>query len=368
LNAARLKKKLLEKLREVEAKYERLAAQLSDPNVVGDRERFQSLAKQHADLTPLYEKLRNCREVERQLDDTRGLIHESQGEMRHLAEEELRDLEERSAHLQQELRLMLLPKDPNDERDTIVEIRAGTGGDEAALFAGDLLRMYTRYAEQQGWKSEILSSTPSGTHGFREVVLSIKGRGAYSHFKFEGGPHRVQRVPETESSGRLHTSAATVAVLPEVEEVEVQIHRDDLKIDTYRSAGAGGQNVQKNETAIRITHKPTGIVVSCQDERSLLQNREKAMRMLRARLFDRMQAEQDRQQADARRSQVASGDRSDKIRTYNFPQNRVTDHRIGLTLYNLGAFMEGDIGEMVQSLRTHDESERLAREGEVVAG
>jgi peptide chain release factor 1 len=358
---------LLDKLREVEAKYERLTAQLSNPNVVADTERFQSLAKQHADLTPLVEKYREYTSVRRQMEDTRALIRESQGEMQDLAEEERRDLEERSTRLQQELRLLLLPKDPNDERDTIVEIRAGTGGEEAALFAGDLLRMYTRYAEQQGWKTDLLLATPSGTHGFREVVLSIKGRGAYSHFKFEGGPHRVQRVPETESSGRLHTSAATVAVLPEVEEVEVQIHRDDLKIDTYRSAGAGGQNVQKNETAIRITHKPSGLVVSCQDERSLLQNREKAMRMLRARLFERMQEEQDRQQADARRSQVASGDRSDKIRTYNFPQNRVTDHRIGLTIYNLASFLEGNIGEMVQSLRTHDESERLARGEEAVA-
>jgi len=358
---------VIERLQDVEAKFERLEAQLSDPNVVADQERFQSLAKQHADLTPLVAKIRECAAVERQIAETRQMIQESQGEMRDLAEDELRDLTEQSERLQHELRLMLLPRDPNDERDTIVEIRAGTGGDEAAIFAGDLLRMYTRYAEQQGWKPEILSATPSGTHGFREVVISIKGRGAYSHFKFEGGPHRVQRVPETESSGRLHTSAATVAVLPEVEEVEVQINRDDLKIDTYRSAGAGGQNVQKNETAIRITHLPTGIVVSCQDERSLLQNKEKAMRMLRARLFDRMQAEQDRQQADARRSQVASGDRSDKVRTYNFPQNRVTDHRIGLTLYNLASFMEGDIGEMVQSLRTHDESERLAREEVAVA-
>ena len=357
---------MLAKLREVEAKYERLTAQLSEPNVVADPERFQSLAKQHADLKPLVEKYREYTRVQRQIDATRTLSQESQGELRELAEEELRDLAERSAQLQHELRLMLLPKDRNDARDTIVEIRAGTGGDEAALFAGDLLRMYSRYAEQQGWKTEILSATPSGTHGFREVVLSIKGRGAYSHFKFEGGPHRVQRVPETESSGRLHTSAATVAVLPEVEEIEVQIHRDDLKIDTYRSAGAGGQNVQKNETAIRITHKPTGIVVSCQDERSLLQNKEKAMRMLRARLFERMQEEQNRQQDNARRSQVASGDRSDKIRTYNFPQNRVTDHRIGLTLYNLASFLEGNIGEMVQALRTHDESARLAQEEPVV--
>jgi peptide chain release factor 1 len=351
---------MLDKLQDVEARYERLTAQLSDPNVVTDTERFQSLAKQHAELTPLIEQFRAYRDVQRQIANTRGMIQETQGELRDLAEEELRDLERRSEELQQALRRLLLPRDPNDERDVMVEIRAGTGGEEAALFAGDLLRMYTRYAEQQGWKSEILSATPSGTHGFREVVLEIKGRGAYSHFKFEGGPHRVQRVPETESSGRLHTSAATVAVLPEVEQVEVQLNEKDLKIDTYLSSSAGGQNVQKNETAVRITHLPTGIVVACQNERSQLQNKEKAKQMLASRLYEQMQAEQNREQADARRSQVASGDRSDKIRTYNYPQNRVTDHRIGLTLYNLASFMEGDIGEMVQALRTHDESDRLA--------
>jgi peptide chain release factor 1 len=353
---------MLDKLQDVEARYERLTAQLSDPNVVTDTERFQSLAKQHAELTPLIEQFRAYRDVQRQIANTRGMIQETQGELRDLAEEELRDLERRSEELQQALRRLLLPRDPNDERDVMVEIRAGTGGEEAALFAGDLLRMYTRYAEQQGWKSEILSATPSGTHGFREVVLEIKGRGAYSHFKFEGGPHRVQRVPETESSGRLHTSAATVAVLPEVEQVEVQLNEKDLKIDTYLSSSAGGQNVQKNETAVRITHLPTGIVVACQNERSQLQNKEKAKQMLASRLYEQMQAEQNREQADARRSQVASGDRSDKIRTYNYPQNRVTDHRIGLTLYNLASFMEGDIGEMVQALRTHDESDRLANE------
>jgi peptide chain release factor 1 len=358
---------MLERLQDVEAKYERLEAQLSDPKVVADTERFQSLAKQHAELTPLVSKYREYASIRRQMGETRQLIQESQGELRDLAEEELRDLEDRSEALEDELRRLLLPRDPNDDRDVIVEIRAGTGGEEAALFAADLLRMYTRYAEQQGWKAEILSATPSGTHGFREVVLEIKGRGAYSHFKFEGGPHRVQRVPETESSGRLHTSAATVAVLPEAEDVEVHINQDDLEIDTFRASSAGGQNVQKNETAIRIKHKPSGLVVSCQDERSQLQNKEKALRMLRARLYERMQEEQERQQDAARRSQVASGDRSDKIRTYNFPQNRVTDHRIGVTLYNLASFIEGDIGEMVQALRTHDESARLAREEAAVA-
>jgi peptide chain release factor 1 len=255
---------------------------------------------------------------------------------------------------------MLLPRDPNDDKDVILEIRAGTGGEEAALFAANLLRMYTRYAERMGWKAEILSSTPTGIGGFREVVLELRGKGAYSHLKFEGGPHRVQRVPETESSGRIHTSAATVAVLAEAEEIEVEIRPDDLEIDTFRSSSAGGQNVQKNETAIRIAHKPSGIVVSCQDERSQLQNKERAMRMLRARLYERMQAERERETSAARRSQVASGDRSDKIRTYNFPQGRVTDHRIGLTLYRLESILDGDIAELVQALRTADESERLA--------
>jgi peptide chain release factor 1 len=282
-----------------------------------------------------------------------------------MAEEELRTLSDRGQRLERELTLMLLPKDPNDEKDTLIEIRAGTGGEEAALFAGNLLRMYTRYAERMGWRAELLSSNETGIGGFKEVILSVKGRGAFSRLKFEGGPHRVQRVPETESSGRVHTSTATVVVMPEAEEVEVEIHPDDLMIDTFRSSSAGGQNVQKNETAVRITHKPSGLVVSCQDERSQLQNREKAMRMLRARLYDRMLAEHNKEMSNVRKSQIASGDRHDKIRTYNFPQGRVTDHRIGLTLYRLEGILDGDILDLVEALRTADEAERLAHAGEV---
>jgi peptide chain release factor 1 len=278
-----------------------------------------------------------------------------------MAGEELRQLEERRDALERDLKLFLLPKDPNDERDVLVEVRAGTGGEEAALFAGELLRMYTRYAERMGWKSEVMSVSHSELSGIKEAVLSIKGRGAFSHLKFEGGTHRVQRVPETESSGRTHTSAATVAVMPEVDDVEVDISSDDLLIDTYRSSSAGGQNVQKNETAVRIVHKPTGLVVTCQDERSQLQNRDKAMRMLRARLYERMLAERDREQSEARRIQVGSGDRSDKIRTYHYVQNRVTDHRIGLDVINrLDAILDGDIGDIVEKLRTADEAARLA--------
>lgn len=358
---------MLDKLRDIEVRYERLSQELGDPALVRDMERFQQVARAHAELTQVVEKFREFQQVERQIAQTRQMADETEGELRDLAEEELRDLNGRREGLERELVLMLLPKDPRDEKDTIIEIRAGTGGEEAALFAADLLRMYTRYAERMGWKTEMLSASPSGQGGFKEVVLAVKGRGAYSRLKFEGGPHRVQRVPETESSGRIHTSAATVVVMPEVEEVEVQIHPDDLHIDTYRSASAGGQNVQKNETAIRILHKPTGLVVTCQDERSQLQNREKAMRMLRARLFERKQAEQNQEISNLRKSMVATGDRSDKIRTYNFPQGRVTDHRIGLTLYRLDAMLEGDLDELVEALRTADEAERLARGGEPVA-
>ncbi|MDI6829255.1 MAG: peptide chain release factor 1, partial [Armatimonadota bacterium] len=266
----------------------------------------------------------------------------------------------------QELRIMLLPKDPNDEKNVIIEIRAGTGGEEAALFAGDLLRMYSRYAERKHWKTELLSANETGIGGFKEAIMAVEGKGAYSMLKFEGGVHRVQRVPQTESGGRIHTSAATVAVLPEPEEVEVEIDPDDLEIETYRSSSAGGQNVQKNETAIRITHKPTGIVVTCQDERSQLQNKEKAMRMLRAHLLERMTREQQSEITETRRSMVRSGDRSDKIRTYNFPQGRVTDHRIGYTIYRLDSFMDGDIQEMVDQLISADQAERLKGEEETV--
>lgn len=356
---------MFERLEEVEQRYEDLAQKLADPNAWGDPKEYQRLAKAHSDLTDIVTAYREYKRVHKQKADTEELLRDHlDEEMRQLAQSELDELKERERELEQQLRVLLLPKDPNDEKSVIIEIRAGTGGEEAALFAAELLRMYTRYAERKGWKAELMSANETGIGGIKEAILSIDGRGAYSHLKFESGVHRVQRVPETESGGRIHTSAATVAVLPEAEEVEVQIDPEDLEIDTYRSSSAGGQNVQKNETAIRIVHKPTGIVVTCQDERSQLQNKEKAMRMLRAHLLEKMTREQEEQISQARRSMVKSGDRSDKIRTYNFPQGRVTDHRIGFSIYNIDSFMEGDIQEMLDRLIAADQAERLKGEEE----
>lgn len=351
---------MFEKLAEVEDKYAALEERLADPSIVDDPREYQQVAKAHSDLSEVVTKWREYKQVRQQLADTEQMLNERlDEELREMAQMEQEELREKVAAIEEDLRIMLLPRDPNDEKDVIVEIRAGTGGEEAGLFAGDLLRMYTRFAERMGWQSELLSSVETGIGGFRDAVLAIKGRGAYSRLKFEGGVHRVQRVPATESSGRLHTSAATVSVLPEADEIDVRIEADDLEIDTYRSAGAGGQNVQKNETAIRIIHKPSGIVVTCQDERSQLQNKQRAMRMLRAQLYEREQEAQ-RQEIDAvRRSMVRSGDRSEKSRTYNYPQNRVTDHRIDFTIYNLPAFMDGDLNDMIDRLNAADQAEKL---------
>ncbi len=355
---------MFDKLDEVEARYDRLEADLGSPSVVSDAQRFQKTAKEHSDLTPLVTTYRRYKDLRHQTEDAQALLRDADPEMRDLAEEEVRELQKQQEELEQSLRRLLLPRDPHDERDVLLEIRAGTGGEEAALFAGQLLRMYTRYAERMGWKPELMSATETGIGGYREAILAIHGKGAYSHLKWEGGPHRVQRVPVTESGGRIHTSAATVAVMPEVDEVEVNINPADLEWQYTLSQGAGGQNVQKNQTAVRLTHKPTGMVVNCQDERSQLQNREKALRMLRARLYEIELAEQNREIYEKRKAQVASGDRSDKIRTYNFQQNRVTDHRNGKTMINqLDAILDGDIGELIESLRTWDEANRLA-EGE----
>ena len=356
---------MFEKLREVEDRYDELGEKLADPAVWGDQKEYQRLAKAHSDLTDIVAAYREYKRVRQELADTEEMLRgQLDDEMRQMAQAELDELKAKDEELGQKLKVMLLPKDPNDEKSVIIEIRAGTGGEEAALFAGDLFRLYTRYAERRGWKSDLMSANETGIGGFKEAVLAIDGRGAYSSLKFESGVHRVQRVPETESGGRIHTSAATVAVLPEAEEVEIDINPDDLEIDTYRSSSAGGQNVQKNETAIRIVHKPSGIVVTCQDERSQLQNKEKAMRMLRAHLLEMETQRQHDEIAQTRRSMVGSGDRSEKIRTYNFPQNRITDHRIGMSLHNMDGFMDGDIQDMIDHLIAADQAERLKADSE----
>lgn len=352
---------MLQRLKDIEERYEDLGRLLGDPDVVTDRARYQEYARAHAGLENLVAKYREYRQARLEIDEARAIISsEKDPEFLSLARSEIEALEPHVARLEEEMAVLLLPRDPYDDKNVIVEIRAGAGGDEAALFAGDLLRMYTRYAERQGWKSEMMSATATGLGGFREIITLIRGQGAYSRLKFESGVHRVQRVPTTESGGRIHTSTATVAVLPEADEdVDIVIGPDDLRIDTYRSSSAGGQHVNKTDSAVRITHLPTGLVVACQDERSQHQNREKAMRLLRSHLLDRKIQEQQREIASSRKLQVGTGDRSEKIRTYNFPQNRVTDHRISLTLHRLDMILEGDIDEVVEALTQSDRTERV---------
>jgi peptide chain release factor 1 len=351
---------MLYKLEEVADRFREVEGLLSDPKILGDQGRFRSLSKEHADLSGLMEVYRQLCKVREDAAGSQELLRDPDPEVREMARFELDELTAEQAELERQIKVLLLPKDPNDTKNVILEIRAGTGGNEAALFAGNLFRMYTRYAERQGWRVELLSAAESEIGGFKEVIALISGQGVYSRFKYESGTHRVQRVPETEAQGRIHTSACTVAVLPEAEDVEIQIDPTELRVDVFRASGSGGQHVNKTESAVRITHIPTGVVVSCQDEKSQHKNRAKAMKVLQARLLDAMRADQDAKTAADRKSQVGSGDRSERIRTYNFPQGRCTDHRINLTLYRLEAILEGDLDEIIDALATHAQAELLS--------
>ena len=352
---------LYQKLKAIKEKYDKINEQLSDPAILSDQTKYIALGKERMQIVEIVEAFNEYDTLIKNLEGNKEIIDTSDDkELLEIAESELEELKERQINLEEKIKFLLIPKDPDDDKSVIVEVRAGTGGEEAGLFAADLYRMYSRYADLRGWKREVIDiSDTGGLGGIKEAVFSLIGTGVYGDLKFESGVHRVQRVPATEASGRVHTSAASVAVLPEVEDVEVDINPGDLRIDVYRSGGAGGQNVNKVETAIRITHLPTGLVVQCQDERSQLKNRQKAMKVLKARLYDMKLQEQNKEIAQQRKSMVKSGDRSEKIRTYNYPQNRVTDHRIGLTLYNLSEVMEGELDELVEKLKLADRTEKL---------
>lgn len=352
---------MLDKLAFLEEKYEDLSEKISDPEVINDQNLWKKLIKEHSNLEEIVVKYREYKKVEEGLSEAKEIIRDKNAdeELREMAKMELHDLEDQIGSLEDELKILLLPKDPNDDKDVIVEIRAGAGGDEAGLFAADLFRMYTRYAESVGWKVEMMSANDTGVGGYKEVIFMIKGNGAYSRLKYESGVHRVQRIPSTESGGRIHTSTITVAVLPEVDDVDFELDMNDIRVDVFRSSGNGGQSVNTTDSAVRVTHMPTGTVVSCQDEKSQLKNKEKALKILRARLLDVLIQQQQAEIAQNRKSQVGTGDRSERIRTYNFPQGRVSDHRINLTLYKLDSFLNGDIQEMVDALITTDQAEKL---------
>ncbi len=350
-----------DRLAELERKYEELTAQLSAPEVLADAPRYQKAAKAHAEISSVVGKYRQWKNIEKSIGGAKELLADSasDAEMKALAHEELAELEKQRTQVEAELKILMLPKDPNDERNVVLEIRAGTGGDEATLFAQEIFRMYTRYAESQSWRVEVLSSSLSGVGGLKEIIALVEGQQVYSKLKYESGVHRVQRVPETEQQGRIHTSAITVAVLPEADEVEIEIDPKEIRIDTFCSSGPGGQSVNTTYSAVRITHLPTGMVVSCQDEKSQIKNRAKAMRVLRSRLYELKLQEQQNQITEERRSMVGTGDRSEKIRTYNFPQNRVSDHRIGLTLHKLDQIIDGKLDEIIEALITHFQTEKM---------
>lgn len=355
---------MLDRLHFLENKYDELSNKISDPTVMANQKEWQKLCKEHADLEIVVTKYREYKNAEEALESNKEMLNEeSDKEMREMIQEEIKSLTEDCETFKEELRILLLPKDPNDDKNVFIEIRGGAGGDEAALFSANLFRMYTRYAERNRWRVEVMSVNETDIGGFKEVVFMVKGDRAYSKLKYESGVHRVQRVPDTESSGRIHTSTATVAVLPEVDDVEIEIGANDIRVDVFRASGNGGQSVNTTDSAVRLTHLPTGLVVSCQDEKSQLKNKEKAMKILKARLFEAAEAERVAGIAEDRKSQVGTGDRSERIRTYNYPQGRVTDHRIGVTLYKLEAFLDGDIDEMLNALITTDQAEKMKAMG-----
>lgn len=352
---------MFDKLEALEERFAYLSEKISDPEIIAEQEAWRKMCKEHSDLTPIINKYREYKTAKQTISDDKEMLKAGQEkELEEMIKEELSENEDKLQSISEELKVLLLPKDPNDEKNVIMEIRGGTGGDEAALFAADLMRMYSMYAEARRWKIDVLSSNPTDIGGYKEVCFSVEGQGAYSRLKFESGVHRVQRVPSTESGGRIHTSAVTVAVLPEVEDVEVDINPNDLRIDVFRAGGPGGQCVNTTDSAVRITHMPTGIVVSCQDEKSQHKNKDKAMKILRSRIYEVLEEQRHKEIADERKSQVGSGDRSERIRTYNFPQGRVTDHRINLTLYKLEQFLNGSMDEVIDALITEEQSRKLS--------